>query len=332
MEIVNVNKALCIWLGYEDGKLLGAPLHQLAPNSEWHSASSIWHSLTTSESVVKAELGISDAVGKTLRATVTSLSRGGDSSSEHWLILRPAHYADAFAADLAEQSALAYELAAAEARERRRIANGLHDEIGQVLAIIGLKLAALGTASARDEIAGQVKELLSFVAQAQQATRSATFELSCPVLQHIGLQAAIGNLAERLNGVAGISIRVQGDISAVAIPEPGATVAFRIVRELLMNAIKHSRARSVSIDCVQTGNELRLAVRDDGVGIARQLDPPSQNGGYGLHNIEAQIQALGGWLALSSAASGTQIEFALPLRRVALYKAAERTADFSSAL
>jgi signal transduction histidine kinase len=48
-----------------------------------------------------------------------------------------------------------------------------------------------------------------------------------------------------------------------------------------------------------------------------QMNRPNQTGGYGLHNVEAQIQAVGGWLALSPTASGTHIEFALPLSRIA---------------
>jgi signal transduction histidine kinase len=316
-EIVEVNDALCSWLGYENGRLAGAPLCQLAPSKEWRSTSSPWHAIAASESVVKAVVGISDAAGTTCRATVTSFSMSGQSPYDRLLLLRPAHRSEIFARDLAQQSALAYELAAVEARERRKIANGLHDEIGQVLAIIGLKLAALGTSSRHNEIADQVRELLSFVAQAQQATRSATFELSCPVLQQMGLQSAIENLAERLNGVAGISISVHGVILATAIPRPRAEVAFRIVRELLMNALKHSRARRVWIDIAQRGAELCFAVVDDGVGMLGQMNRPNQTGGYGLHNVEAQIQAVGGWLALSPTASGTHIEFALPLSRIA---------------
>lgn len=311
-KIVDVNNALCNWLGYTAEQLIGAPLRQLAPSVEWRNNGSPWHAIVKCETLLNAEIGMLDVLGNTHKVAVSIFAQSPESPDTRVLLVQLDQYAEAIAMAEAQQSSLAYELTAAEARERRKIANGLHDEIGQVLAIIGLKLAALGTSSSQREIAEQVKELLSFIAQAQQATRSATFELSCPVLQHIGLQAAIESLAERLDGVANLSICVKGSIPAVPIPEPVAQVTLRIVRELLMNAIKHSHARHAWIEMTQRGDELCFTVGDDGIGMSHTSVEPSRSGGYGLHNVEAQIQAIGGRLEHALTTSGTQIEIVLP--------------------
>ncbi|MFM7459215.1 MAG: sensor histidine kinase, partial [Burkholderiales bacterium] len=78
---------------------------------------------------------------------------------------------------------------------------------------------------------------------------------------------AIEALAERLDGLAGLSIQIRGSVPAVPIPEPVGQVLFRVVRELLVNAIKHSRATQATIEISMQGNDLTFTVQDDGVGI-----------------------------------------------------------------
>src|SRR5690348_8923571 len=102
--------------------------------------------------------------------------------------------------DLAEQQrrlrTLALEICVAEERERRRIAAGLHDEIGQLLAVAKLKLGELDASmiSAGDrELVADLKALLD---HASRATRTATFELSSLVLHKLGLEAAIHSLSD----------------------------------------------------------------------------------------------------------------------------------------
>ncbi|MFM7294001.1 MAG: sensor histidine kinase [Burkholderiales bacterium] len=330
--IVDVNAACCSWLRYSTEHLLNAPLTLLVPNAERRNPDSAWRTITGHKLLVNATVPVRDATGGTREAIASTFRQFPDTGEAGLLLLRPARNADAYASDALDcgkQAELAYDLAVIDARERRRIANGLHDEIGQVLAIIGLKLAALGTTSSADEIAMQVKELLSFVSQAQQATRSATFELSCPVLEHLGLQAAIEALAERLDGLAGLSIQIRGSVPAVPIPEPVGQVLFRVVRELLVNAIKHSRATQATIEISMQGNDLTFTVQDDGVGI-HSLDTraAAHCDGFGLQNVEAQVLAIGGRLTLLRSAQatkgtpsiqGTQIEIAIPLSQAVAF-------------
>ncbi len=213
--------------------------------------------------------------------------------------------------------ALAFEVAAAEARERERIANGLHDDIGQVLALVKFKLGELA-ADADAASAGAIEELRTLLAQATEATRHATFELRSPVLQQFGLQAALEGLAQRMNRLCGMDVVLRGQLPAQPLPGAAQAVVFRVVRELLLNVHKHARAQCVVVSMAVDGAQLRVEVADDGVGFRRPAGAWrfSAEGGYGMHSAEAQVEAVGGRLTVrSKPGEGTRAQLRLPLDR-----------------
>lgn len=211
--------------------------------------------------------------------------------------------------------ALTFELAAAEARERERIANGLHDDLGQVLAMVRFKLDELALTSDASG-ASPIQELQALVAQATEATRHATFELRSPVLQQLGLQAALENLAQRMQGMCGLRVELRGQLPGPALPGPVQTIVFRVVRELLFNVHKHAQASRVVIGQGGCDRRLHILVQDDGVGFepAAGLWRFSAEGGYGLPSAQAQIAAVGGELTvMSRPGHGTRVQLWLPL-------------------
>jgi signal transduction histidine kinase len=211
---------------------------------------------------------------------------------------------------------LAYELTLAEARERERIATGLHDDIGQVLAIVGLKLGELGEAGGAAERAAVLGELRSLVGQAARATRSATFELCSPVLQQLGLQAAIESLVPRVQARGNLKMTVAGTLPPLGLPDQVLAVLFRVVRELVSNVVKHAQAGTVRVQLYASDQRLTLVVADDGIGfdMAQPHAGFGPEGGYGLFSAEAQIEAIGGRLDIESACSrGTRATILLPL-------------------
>ncbi|MES2937649.1 MAG: sensor histidine kinase [Pseudomonadota bacterium] len=217
---------------------------------------------------------------------------------------------------------LAYEVTVAEARERERIALGLHDDIGQVLAILAMKLDALrhaGDGADAAERAAQLVQMRELVGQALQATRCATFDLSSPVLHQLGLQAAIESLVPRTERLAGIKVSLHGELPALALPQQVQAVVFRVLRELLANMSKHARAGEARITLHADAERLLIALADDGVGF--DADRPrvgfGPHGGYGLFSAEAQIEAVGGRLDIESAPGrGTRATILLPLQPV----------------
>jgi signal transduction histidine kinase len=211
---------------------------------------------------------------------------------------------------------LAYEVTVAEARERERIAAGLHDDIGQVLAILALKLGELNEAVSGSGSASLIAELRALVSQAARATRSATFELSSPVLHQLGLQAAIESLVPRTEALGGVKVVVAGRLPDLPLPEQVLAIVFRVARELIANVVKHARARAARITLHADSQWLLVVVSDDGVGFDAESPRAAfgPEGGYGLVSAEAQMQALGGQLDIESAPGrGTRATLCLPL-------------------
>ena len=210
---------------------------------------------------------------------------------------------------------LAYELTVAESRERERIARGLHDVIGQVLTMARLKLGELreiALPEARNQLMDELNELL---AQATRATRSATFDLSCPSLQ-LGLLPALESLAHRMRRETRLMIRVDGHLPTLAIPEAVAAVLFRVVREFALNVHKHAQARSMCFELCARPDEISICVVDDGIGFQRAAlgSRFSPDGGFGLFSVEAQVAAIGGNVEIDTAPGrGTRATVILPL-------------------
>jgi signal transduction histidine kinase len=198
--------------------------------------------------------------------------------------------------------ALAYEVSAAEARERQRIAQGLHDELGQLLTMVQFKLGELSQGRSAGDGTDPFEDLRQLVRLAVQATRLVTYELHSPLLQQLGLEAAVHGLAQRLQRASTMQVRVQGTLGAAPLAEPMLSVVFRVVRELAQNAFKHARAEQLVITLSRDEDLLQVMVADDGVGFAADAQPRefTPQGGFGLYSIEAQMLAVGGRLSIDS--------------------------------
>lgn len=209
---------------------------------------------------------------------------------------------------------LVQDLGAAETRERQRIARELHDGIGQLLAMASMKVAELRSAPARTR-ARLVDDLGELLNQAVKATRNVTFELSCPLLE-LGLQTAIEGLAERVSRGGGPEVRVEGSLAGLLLPEATLALLFRVVRELVANVQKHAHARHAWIRCQLEPWQLSVVVADDGIGLDAAAAMPrlTRGGGYGLWSVQAQVESLGGQLAISTGpGGGTTVVVRLPL-------------------
>lgn len=211
--------------------------------------------------------------------------------------------------------ALAWEVTIAEARERERIAHGLHDDIGQSLALVMLKLNELSAQVAGLPMQGLVDEIKELVVQTSRATRLATFELSCPVLQQLGLQPAIESLSQRMLRLFGLRVHLNLAMPSACLPHATSVVVFRVIRELLSNAQRHAHAGNAWVDA-QADAQLCVVVSDDGIGF----DPRglrhrfSPEGGFGLFSAGAQMRAVGGRLDIDSApGEGTRAVITVPL-------------------
>jgi len=206
---------------------------------------------------------------------------------------------------------MGFDAALTEERERRRIAIGLHDHVGQALALAQLKLG-----SARAELpagpGAAVDSAVQLLDEAIQAQRSLVFELSPPVLYDLGLGAALNWLAEDVAKRFGVQLEIQDDGEGKPLSDAAKTIVFRGVRELVMNVLKHARVPTATISLSSTADGVNVAVEDHGVGF----EPVElSKDGFGLLSVREQIQALGGSLEVQSAAQrGTLVTLRVPLK------------------
>jgi PAS domain S-box-containing protein len=211
---------------------------------------------------------------------------------------------------------LASELVVAEERERRRIARGLHDQLGQLLALAGSKLAALLESPAAGGISGPLTDIGALLDQAIQETRSLTFELSSPVLYELGLEAALQGLGEQTGEQHGMRVHFVDDHQPKPLTDEMRTVLYRVARELLVNIVKHAQARHVWLAVSREGEHLHLTIRDDGVGFNAYEggDALYHTRGFGLFSIRQQVEYLGGHVEIDTVAGGgTRVAIIAPL-------------------
>ena len=213
---------------------------------------------------------------------------------------------------------LASELVLTEQRERRRLATDLHDSIGQLLAISKIKLSALGNVASADDIAGDLKEIRDLIALAIEQTRSLVFELSPPVLYEFGIEAALEYLVERMQKLHDLRFEFVDDRQPKPLSEDLAVLLFRAVQELLVNVVKHSRARNARTFIETKDEKIRITVEDDGVGFdISEIDSHiGRAGKFGLFSIRERLNHLGGHFDIASKPGhGTQVSLAAPLQK-----------------
>ena len=211
---------------------------------------------------------------------------------------------------------LTSELSLAEERERRRIATGLHDQIGQTLAIVKMRLGGLDAAAVDGDARRQLAELRELVDQTVNAIRSLTFELSSPLLYELGLEAALQALAEQVEERHGIACGFDTDRASKPLTDDSNVVLYYVVRELLFNVVKHAEAHRARVAVRVDGGEIRITVEDDGVGFDATGfgETFGASGGFGLFSIRERLNHLGGSLAVESdSGRGTRVVVTAPL-------------------
>ncbi len=220
----------------------------------------------------------------------------------------------------AQLRSLSNKLTMAEERERQTLSQDLHDDLGQILAMVKLKLSSLekpGAERGNAELQREIKELESLVDQANRAVRSLSLQLSPPVLHQFGLVPALEWLAEELQRAYGLNVRVSDDGEAKPLGTASSNAMFRAVRELLINVHKHAKVDKVDLDISVVDEKLVLSVSDSGVGFdAENSRTPSTQGGYGLFSVRERIGHIGGEMQIDSTpGDGTVVVLSLPLER-----------------
>lgn len=195
-------------------------------------------------------------------------------------------------------------------REQLRLAQDLHDGLGQHLVGAGFLIRALRSALGGRTAPAQLDELERVLDEAGEQTRDLVRSLHSPTLEAVGLVAGLTELAEHTARVFGVACRAH-DLADCEPPAACRRHLYRIAREAVINAARHARAAAIEIELACDDHELILRVRDDGVGIA--MPPPDGVGlGVGLGLMAYRARLLGASLDIARGDRGTTVTCRMP--------------------
>ena len=209
---------------------------------------------------------------------------------------------------------------AAQESERQRIARDLHDETGQALTAIGMGLRGLsGKLNSRnkEEALGTLHKLESLTAHSLKELQRLISDLRPSHLDDLGLSATVRWCTNIIQEDTSIAIRVDISGDEQGLDDVKKITIFRIIQESLNNIVKHSQASHVNIHLEYEEKNVRINVRDNGVGF--DLDKVnlerSQRPSLGLAGMEERAALLGGTVSIQSRPGyGTEVEALIPYR------------------
>jgi two-component system NarL family sensor kinase len=214
--------------------------------------------------------------------------------------------------ELAEAEKLRFkDVIEAEEKERSRIAQDLHDGLGQLLSAARLNVAGL-----EDSIGAEDKpdlnRSLKIIDDACVEVRNISHNMMPSALIRLGLIPAINEVVNNVNSVKGIKINFNTNVDHSLGPSLDITI-YRVVQEILNNMLKHAKADQIEMNIERNNSDLHISIKDNGIGF----DPEKlkESKGLGWKNIFSRISMLDGNIKLESQPQkGTSVYINLKLK------------------
>jgi len=215
-------------------------------------------------------------------------------------------------------------LITAQDDERRRLAMELHDEFGQSLAALKLQIRGMENSLHnnnefhKDKTIEALRELRQYVNMQIEDVRSLSRELWPMMVDHLGVDAAFENLIGGFLGHAEVEIDVNMEHLGRFFPVEEQRHLYRLLQESLNNVIKHANATDIQVRASIVGDQIVLAVHDNGCGFDVEAVSTStgKTRGIGLQAIAERMKILCGKMEINSRPGmGTSIIFTLAKNR-----------------
>jgi signal transduction histidine kinase len=196
--------------------------------------------------------------------------------------------------------------------QAKQIAFALHSEAGQLLASLHFELAE----ASRDVPVEKTEHLLKIretLLQIEERLRNLSHELRPPVLDDLGLAAALSLMAQGVTSRWALPVIISVDVSG-DMPGVIENTVYRIIQEALTNSAKHADATRADVRVRQVERRIMCSVADNGSGFDDTGGFRKQRPGLGLTEMKERVQALGGVLSLKrNGERGTELRFEIPL-------------------
>ncbi|MBB4752660.1 two-component system sensor histidine kinase UhpB [Actinoplanes lobatus] len=208
----------------------------------------------------------------------------------------------------AERATSAARALSAQEAERQRIAQELHDEVGQTLTAVLLELKRVAD-HAPEPVSGEVRQVQETVRNGLDEIRRIARRLRPGVLEELGLASALKSLAGEFS-TAGLTVRRTIDTDLPGLGKETELVLYRVAQEALTNTARHSGARQVTLSLSHQSPRtlIELCIRDDGRGIAEAPE------GAGIRGMRERALLIGADLTIGPAPGrGTEVLLRVPL-------------------
>jgi len=293
--ITSWNRGAQLMFGYAADEIVGCSIAVLIPPDRSDELGQIFESIQRDEAVKPFETVRLRKDGRLVHVSLT-LSPIRDEVGH-------VSGVSAIMQDISERKRLEAEILQVSEREQRRIAEDLHDGVGQQLGGISclsevLKKNLAEQASPEADAAAKISKLLT-VAMAQ--TRSLARGLHPVVPEPSGLMSALEDMATRVTDLFKVSCHFECPQPVLVEDNTIATHLYRIAQEAVTNAIKHGKAQHVKIGLSSTPERITLAVHDDGVGFKFGERHPN---GLGLRIMNHRTSMIGGKFVVEKKAGG----------------------------
>jgi len=217
---------------------------------------------------------------------------------------------------------LSRRLLQAQDEERRHIARELHDSAGQTLAVLGMKLTQLAQEAQKiaPDFASQAEASQELVRQLHQEIRTTSYLLHPPLLDEIGLPAALNWYVEGLQDRSNLDIKLDITEEFERLPRDLELVVFRLIQESLTNIHRHSGSKTAFITVTRDVENVCVQVQDEGAGISaeRLSEIQSRGSGVGIRGMRERVQQFHGVMNIESNGRGTKIIATIPITKPSL--------------
>jgi signal transduction histidine kinase len=174
--------------------------------------------------------------------------------------------------------------------ERKRLAEDLHDSVGQVLSAIKLNLHRLDKNCVNENTQPLLADTRKLTDECIQEIRNIIHNVLPPVLTDYGLMEALGGLCVKIQQTTNVKVDFKKKLDDVRVMPEIELAFYRIAQELFSNAIKHSGATAIHLTITKEENWLIMEFKDNGKGF--KMDEVKH--GFGLKNLESRVQLING--------------------------------------
>jgi signal transduction histidine kinase len=230
----------------------------------------------------------------------------------NWLMLKQRALLEQLAQEHDQLRHYAQALDFAEDAARRTTAADLHDGVGQVLVGQSMTLAAMRAHANHPRLVVLLEEAMTASREAQEGLRVMIQNLTPPELDHASLEVTLQWLVDLFKKRFGFQVtyRITGGSE---LPRHQLHLVFRCVRELLMNAYKHSQRQCAEVEVDVSPDSVELTVIDEGIGFDVRRTVPLLGLRFGLEQLRARVRAAGGVLDIDAVAGeGCRVTVRLP--------------------